>query len=124
MILEEFYNDVIIRLFFLTILSLILNHFYLKTLNNTYDKNFIRQEKSIYLLQLSFWLLYLSDFFHRVLPSNFIGSFFFELIISTILIMSFSFLIWRLFNTGKLSFGIFFISLPLFMVYLFVLGSV
>jgi len=120
--LETYYNNIIIRLFSLITLSLILSGFYLKYLNNTDDKVFLKQEKFIYLLQLSFWFLFLSNFFEMIFPPNIISSFSFELIILTIIVISFVFLVWKLFNKQKFSFGIFIISLPLILLFILALG--
>lgn len=119
---EIYYNNIIIRLFSLVTLSLILSGFYLKYLNNSDDNAFLKQEKSIYLLQLSFWLLYLSNVFTLILPTNVISFFVFELIILTIIVISLTFLVWKLFNRQTFSFGIFFISSLLVVLFILILG--
>lgn len=119
---EMYYNNIIIRLFSLIIISLTLNGFYLKHLNNSGDTAFLQQNKSIYLLQSSFWILFVTNFFAIMFPANVISWFLFELIILLIIVVSLTFLVWRLFNKQKFSFGIFFISLSLIVLFILALG--
>lgn len=120
--LEIYYNNITIRFFSLITISLLLNGFYLKHLNNSGDNAFLQQKRSIYFLQISFWILFLTNFFAIIFPVNVISSFLFELIILIIIVMSLTFLVWRLFNKQKFSFGIFFISLSLVVLFILALG--
>ena len=122
--LEIYYYNITIRLIALIILSFILNAFYLRLLNHSENKSFIRQVKSLYFLQIAFWILFLTNIFDLLLPNNIFGSFFFELILITIIFCTFTFILWKLFNKQKFYFGLFFFSLPLIMLFIFALGMV
>lgn len=122
--LEIYYYNLTIRLIALIILSFILNAFYLRLLNHSENKSFIRQVKSLYFLQIAFWILFLTNIFDLLLPNNIFGSFFFELILITIIFCTFTFILWKLFNKQKFYFGLFFFSLPLIMLFIFALGMV
>jgi len=122
--LEIYYYNITIRLIALITLSFILSGFYLRSLSHSKNKSFIRLEKSIYFLQIAFWILFLLNIFDLLLPNNIFGSFFFELILLTIIVFTFTFLLWRLFNKRKFDFSLFFFSLPLIMLFIFALGVV
>ena len=121
--LETYYYNLSIRLFVLIALGFILNLLYLRYLTRSDSNSFLKQEKDIYLLQITYWFLYIGNFFGIILPSNIIGFFAFELIILAILFISFTFLLWKLFNKNRFDFSIFFFTLPLIMLFLFALGT-
>lgn len=120
--LELYYNDITIRLVTLITLSFILNIFYLKHIIQTDNQSFFKQEKSIYSIQFVFWILFLSNLFDLFLPNSFVGWFIFELILLTIIFISLTFLLWKLFHKKRFDFGILFFSLPLVLLFLLALG--
>ena len=125
--LEIYYNNLSIRLFVLITLNIILSSFYLKYLNHSNRSSLLKQEKDIYLLQITYWILFTGGFFVKSLPpsnGNVIGYFASEFIILAIIFISYTFLLWKLFNKKRFDFGIFFFTLPLIMLFCFVLGIV
>lgn len=125
--LEIYYNNLTIRLFVLITLNIILSSFYLKYLNHSNRSSLLKQEKDIYLLQITYWILFIGGFFVKSLPpsnGNVINFFASEFIILAIIFISFTFLLWKLFNRKRFYFGIFFFTLPLIMLFLFALGMV
>ena len=122
--LEIYYNNLSIRLFTLITLNIILSSFYLKYLNHSNRNSLLKQEKDIYLLQITYWILFIGSFFRKSLPGNIISFFASEFIILAIIFISFTFLLWKLFNKKRFDFGIFFFTLPLIMLFCFVLGIV
>ena len=108
-------------------LNIILSSFYLKYLNHSNRSSLLKQEKDIYLLQLTYWILFTGGFFVKSLPSssgNVIGYFASEFLILSIIFISYTFLLWKLFNKKRFDFGIFFFTIPLIMLFCFVLGIV
>lgn len=122
--LEAYYNDVTIRLTALITLGVLLSGLYLIYLRHSNKKLFLKQKKDIYILQFTFWGLYLGNIFGTFLPSNYIGFFIFELILLGTILMSLTFLLWRLFSSKQFSFSIFFLTLPLMLLFIFALGHV
>jgi hypothetical protein len=122
--LEIYYNDLTIRLFTLITLNLILSGVYLKYLNHSNTSIFLKREKDIYLLQVTYWILFIGSFFVKSSPSNIISFFVSEFIILAIIFISFTFLLWKLFRKKRFYFGIFFFTLPLIMLFLYALGVV
>lgn len=119
---EAYYNNLFVRLFALVILSSIVSGFYLKYLKDSDEHSFLKQKKTIYSIQIMFWILFLSNLFSIILPTNIFGFFAFELIILTIIFISFTFLLWELFSKKRFAFGLFVFSLPFIMLFLFALG--
>lgn len=120
--LEIYYNNVVIRLVALITVSFIVNVFYLKHIIQSDNLAFFKQEKSIYSLQFVFWMLFLTNLFDLVFPNNYVGWFIFELILLTIIFISFTFLLWKLFYKKIFDFGIFFFSLLLVLLFILALG--
>lgn len=124
--IEMYYNDLTIRLLGLLIISIIPSYFYLKKLVSL-EKSFLKTNKFIYLLQIMFWTLFLTNIFDTVpkkLPwlPNIIGYFIFEMTILIIIFISFIYLLWRLYIEKKFDFGIFFCSLLLMLLFILALG--
>ena len=122
--LEIYYNNLTIRLFALITLSFILSGFYLKYIKQSDTNSFLKQAKAIYSMQIVFWVLFLSNILAKILPNNILGFFSFELIILSIIFISFTFLLWKLFDKNTFDFGIFFCSFPLIMLFILALGMV
>ena len=122
--LEIYYNNLSIRLFTLITLNIILSSFYLKYLNHSNRNSLLKQEKDIYLLQITYWILFIGSFFRKSLPGNIISFFASEFIILAIIFISYTFLLWKLFNKKRFDFGIFLFTIPLIMLFCFVLGIV
>ncbi|WP_373711175.1 hypothetical protein, partial [Jeotgalibaca porci] len=59
--LEIYYNNLSIRLFTLITLNIILSSFYLKYLNHSNRNSLLKQEKDIYLLQITYWILFIGS---------------------------------------------------------------
>jgi len=120
--LDMYYYDIITRLFALVTLSLIFSGFYLKYISQPDNNSFFKQEKVVYSIQAGFWILFLSNTLATILPNNVIGFFAFELLILSITLISFTFLLWKFFNKKAFDFGIFFCSLPLILLFILALG--
>lgn len=121
--LEIYYNNLTIRLFALITLSFILSGFYLKYIKQSDTNSFLKQAKAIYLLQLTYWILFLSNFLDKILPNNVFGSFTFELITLIIIFLTYTFLLWELLKRQKFDLGLFFFSLPLIILFIYSLGA-
>lgn len=125
--LEIYYNNLTVRLFVLITLNIILSSFYLKYLSHSNRCLFLKQEQDIYLLHITYWVLFIGGFFVKSLPPNsssVIAYFATEFIILAIILISYTFLLWKLFNKRRFDFSIFFLTLPLMMLFLFALGIV
>src|SRR5690625_3774337 len=120
--LDMYYYDIITRLFALVTLCLIFSGFYLKYISKQDNNSFFKQEKVVYSIQAGFWILFLSNTLATILPNNVIGFFAFELLILSIISISFTFLLWKIFNKKAFDFGIFFCSLPLILLFILALG--
>lgn len=120
--LELYYSNISIRLFALVILSFILSHLYLKTITHSTVNDFWRQAKSLYIIHISFWLLYLTNSFGHFLPTTIIGFFSFELIVLTIIFCTLNFLFWNWKNREQFNFILLFASTPLMFLFLLALG--
>ena len=124
--IEMYYNNLTIRLLGLLIISLIPSYFYLKKLVSL-ENSFLKTNKFIYLLQIIFWTLFLTNIFDTVpkkllwLP-NVIGYFIFEMTILIVIFISLIYLLWRLYNEKKFDVVIFFCSLPLILLFILALG--
>lgn len=120
--LEIYYYNITIRLIALITLSTILSGFYLRFLNRSDSQSFIKKEKSLYFLHITFWVLFFTSVFDFLLPANIFGFFTFELILLTIIFFSFTFIIWNFINKRKFSFSLLFLSLPLILLFVLALG--
>lgn len=120
--LEAYYYDINTRLFALMILGLLLSGLYLKYLNSSTQSSFLKREKNIYFMHITYWLLFLFNIFALILPVNIFGFFTFEFITLAIILISFTFLLWKFFKKNTFDFGIFFVSLPLIMLFILALG--
>lgn len=120
--LEAYYYNINTRLFALMILGLLLSGLYLKYLNSSTQTSFLKKEKNIYFMQMTYWVLFIGNIFAVLLPTNIFGFFTFELITLAIILISFTFLLWKLFKKRKFNLGIFFVSLPLIMLFILSLG--
>lgn len=120
--LEIYYYNINIRLIALITFSIILSGFYLKILNHSENQLFIKEEKSLYYLQLAFWISFLTNSFDFLLPANIFGFFFFELILLVIIFFTFTYTIWKYMNERKFDIGLLFSSLPLILLFVLALG--
>ena len=120
--IELYYNNVPIRLLALLTLSLLVSFLYFMYLKDSNEFAFIKQEKHIYGLQIVYWILFLSNTFDRLLPTNYIGFFTFELITIVAIFITFIFLLWNLFTKKKLNYLLLLFSLPMVILFILALG--
>ena len=120
--IELYYNNVPIRLLALLTLSLLVSFLYFMYLKDSNEFAFLKQEKHIYGLQIVYWILFLSNNFDRLLPTNYIGFFTFELITIVAIFITFIFLLWNLFTKKKLNYLLLLFSLPMVILFILALG--
>lgn len=117
-----YYYNLPIRLFALISLSIVLSYFYWKHLNRSEENSILKHKKTIYIVQLTFWLVFLSGIFPIVLPVGILSDFIFELLLLGIIFMALSFLLWQYFKRKKFDWLMFLSTLPLGGLFILALG--
>ena len=122
--IDLYYNNLAIRLISLIVLSIVLSGVYLIYIKQTGNQSYLKHSKSIYFIQIVFWALFLSNLLGSILPNNVIGSYLFELILLSLIFISFTFVLWKAFKKNQLDYGIIFSTLPLIILFIVALGMV